>query len=43
MGIIQRQSIKGSIYSYIGAGLGFLNLAILSPKFFTTDQIGLVV
>lgn len=41
MGIIQRQSIKGSIYSYIGAGLGFLNLAILSPKFFTTDQIGL--
>lgn len=41
MGIIQRQSIKGSIYTYVGAGLGFLNLAILAPKIFTTDQIGL--
>jgi O-antigen/teichoic acid export membrane protein len=41
MGIIQRQSIKGSIYSYIGALLGFVNLAILAPKIFTTDQIGL--
>ena len=41
MGIIQRQSIKGSIYSYIGAILGFINLAILAPKIFTTDQIGL--
>ena len=41
MGIIQRQSIKGSIYSYIGAFLGFINLAILAPKIFTTDQIGL--
>lgn len=41
MGIIQRQSIKGSIYSYIGAFLGFVNLAILAPRIFTTDQIGL--
>jgi O-antigen/teichoic acid export membrane protein len=41
MGIIQRQSIKGSIYSYIGAILGFVNLAILAPKIFSTDQIGL--
>jgi len=41
MGIIQRQSIKGSIYSYLGAILGFVNLAILSPKIFSTDQIGL--
>ncbi len=41
MGIIQRQSIKGSIYLYVGACLGFLNLAILAPKIFTLDQIGL--
>ncbi len=41
MGIIQRQSIKGSIYLYAGACLGFLNLAILAPKIFTLDQIGL--
>jgi len=41
MGIIQRQTIKGSLYSYIGAILGFVNVAILSPKIFSTDQIGL--
>lgn len=41
MGIIQRQTFKGSVYSYMGAILGFVNVAILSPKIFTTDQIGL--
>ncbi|MDA3822292.1 MAG: oligosaccharide flippase family protein, partial [Bacteroidales bacterium] len=41
MGIIKRQSIKGSIYSYIGVVLGFVNLALLAPKIFTTEQIGL--
>ena len=41
MGIIQRQTIKGSIYSYMGAILGFINLAVLAPRVFTTDQIGL--
>jgi O-antigen/teichoic acid export membrane protein len=41
MGIIQRQTFKGSLYSYFGILLGFVNVAILSPKIFTTDQIGL--
>ncbi|MBN1388615.1 MAG: polysaccharide biosynthesis protein [Bacteroidales bacterium] len=41
MGIIQQQTIKGSAYSFVGVILGFLNLAILSPLIFTTDQIGL--
>jgi len=41
MGIIQRHTFKGSVYSYIGAVLGFVNVAILSPRIFTTDQIGL--
>ncbi len=41
MGIIQRQTFKGSLYSYVGTLLGFVNVAILSPKIFTSDQIGL--
>lgn len=41
MGIIARQTIKGSIYSYLGAFIGFINVAIIMPQIFNTDQIGL--
>lgn len=41
MGTIARQTVKGSVYSYIGAGLGFLNVAILMPHIFSTEEIGL--
>lgn len=41
MGIIRQQTIKGTIYSYLGVVIGFVNLAILSPIVFTSDQIGL--
>ncbi|MBE9467017.1 MAG: polysaccharide biosynthesis C-terminal domain-containing protein [Bacteroidetes bacterium] len=41
MGIIQRQTIKGSIYSYIGALIGFVNVGVLLPKIFLTEQVGL--
>ena len=42
MGVIVNQSIKGSVYSYIGAVVGFVNTAVLFPEFFEPDQIGLV-
>ena len=42
MGVIQRQTIKGTLYSYLGVGLGFINLVILSPKIFSSDQIGVI-
>ncbi len=42
MGIIAKQSIKGSIYTYLGAVLGFVNMVLLMPKLFSTEQIGLV-
>ena len=42
MGIVSRQTIKGSIYSYLGAFIGFVNVALLMPRLFATDQIGLV-
>lgn len=42
MGIITRQSIKGTIYSYIGVILGFINVGLLMPHIFSTEEIGLV-
>jgi len=42
MGVIARQSIKGSIYSYLGAGIGFLNVGFLMPLLLKTSQIGLI-
>ena len=41
MGVVQRESIKSTIISYIGAGLGFFNQMILFTSFLTTDEIGL--
>lgn len=41
MGIIARQTIKGSVYSYLGAAIGFVNVALIMPQIFTTDEIGL--
>lgn len=42
MGIIQQQTIKGSFYSYLGIGIGFITLTFLQPKALTTEQIGLI-
>jgi O-antigen/teichoic acid export membrane protein len=43
LGIIRKQTIKGTIVSYIGAILGLVNTGILFPHFFSTDQIGLIL
>ncbi len=42
MGIIAKQSIKGSIYSYLGSVIGFINVGLLMPTFFSKEQVGLV-
>ncbi len=42
MGIIQRQGAWNTIISYIGVGIGTLNLIFLYPFFFQTDEIGLI-
>ena len=42
MGVIQKQSISGTIYSYIGVVLGFITTAVLFTNFFTTDEVGLL-
>jgi O-antigen/teichoic acid export membrane protein len=42
MGVIKKQSIVGSIYSYLGVLIGFVNTVLIMPKLMTTDEIGLV-
>ncbi|RKD92583.1 lipopolysaccharide biosynthesis protein [Mangrovibacterium diazotrophicum] len=41
MGIIIKQSIKGSIWSYIGVIIGFVTTSYLYPNYLTTDIVGL--
>ena len=42
MGIIQKQAIRGSLYNYLGIGVGFINAIILAPHILTSEQIGLM-
>lgn len=42
MGVIQKQSISGTIYSYLGVILGFIITAVLFTHILTTDQVGLL-
>jgi len=42
LGVVQKQALKNSIYSYIGAGLGYVNIILLFPAFFSSEQFGLI-
>ena len=42
MGMVQKQSIKGSVIIYFGILLGFINTGLIFPKVLTTEQIGLL-
>ena len=42
MGIIQRQTIKGSIYSYLGVIVGFVGTGIIMPNILLEEEVGLV-
>ncbi|MFA5418069.1 MAG: polysaccharide biosynthesis C-terminal domain-containing protein [Bacteroidales bacterium] len=42
MGLIQKQSLSGTIYSYIGVILGFVTTGLLWPRVFDTDEVGLM-
>jgi O-antigen/teichoic acid export membrane protein len=41
MGIIQKQSIRSTIFIMIGFSVGAINMVLLAPKLLTTSQIGL--
>ena len=42
MGIIKKQSISGTIYSYVGVVLGFITTGLLYPLIFSTEEVGLL-
>ena len=42
MGIIRKQSIRGSIIAYIGVALGFVTVGLLWPRYLATEEIGLL-
>jgi len=42
LGIIQKQSISGAIYSYIGVFLGFLIAGLLLPRLLLHNEVGLL-
>jgi O-antigen/teichoic acid export membrane protein len=42
MGIIIKQTIKSSVYTYTGIILGFVTTALLMPKILLEEQVGLV-
>ena len=42
MGIIVNQSVKGTIYVYLGVILGFITTGIFLPRLFSTDEVGLL-
>jgi O-antigen/teichoic acid export membrane protein len=42
LGIIRKQTIIGSIFSYAGALIGFANIAYLYPRILSTEEVGLL-
>lgn len=41
MGVIIRQSIKGTVVNYVGAFIGFLSTMFIVTRFLTSEEIGL--
>jgi O-antigen/teichoic acid export membrane protein len=42
MGVIKRQTIRGSVYSYLGIVVGFFTTALIMPKLMSREEIGLI-
>ncbi|RTQ52234.1 hypothetical protein EJV47_04190 [Hymenobacter gummosus] len=40
MGIVRRQGLRNTVISYFGLGLGFVNTALLMPRFLDPAQVG---
>lgn len=41
MGIIARQAIWNTVFTYLGIGLGFVNVTLLYPRILASDEFGL--
>ncbi len=42
MGIVEKQGVRNTILSYLGVIIGYVNVVLLFPAFFTTEQFGLI-
>jgi O-antigen/teichoic acid export membrane protein len=42
VGIIQRQTFRGTIWAYLGVVIGFVTTVLIYPNIFSTDEIGLL-
>jgi len=42
LGIVRSQAIRNTIFSYAGVVLGYVNVIILFPAFFSSEQFGLI-
>ena len=42
MGLVIRQTVKGSIANYIGVAFGFINILFLMPLIFEEEELGLL-
>jgi len=42
LGVIQKQAIKGTIYTYLGALVGFITAIILFPRILGPEKTGLI-
>ncbi|PID92317.1 MAG: hypothetical protein CSA96_03810, partial [Bacteroidetes bacterium] len=42
MGIIEKQTIRGSFFSYLGVAFGFITVGLLWPRFLEADAIGVI-
>ena len=42
MGVIKSQSIKSTIYTYIGVFIGFINSTLLMPRLLSKEQVGML-
>ncbi|OEJ99971.1 lipopolysaccharide biosynthesis protein [Roseivirga misakiensis] len=41
MGVVIKQSIRSSIFAYLGVAIGYINVLWLYPNFLSTEQVGL--
>lgn len=42
MGIIEKQSIRGTIYAYLGVAVGFITAGVIQPLFLSPEQNGVL-
>jgi O-antigen/teichoic acid export membrane protein len=42
LGVVKRQTISGTIFTYLGVVFGFVTTALIFPEYLSTEEIGLI-